>query len=331
MQYRKLGASGIEASVVGLGTWTMGGWMWGGADRQESIRAIQTAIEAGVNLIDTAPAYGFGFAERLVGEAIKPCRDKVVLSTKCGLVWDKQKGEFFFYADDLGISSQPASRKVYRYLDPASIREELEASLQRLQTDRIDVYHTHWQDPTTPISETMGALEDLKRQGKIRAIAVSNASREHLAAYGPIDADQEQYSMLDRQIETNGVLEYCRTHNIAMLAYSPLGQGLLTGKIGPERTFNEGDQRLTKPRFSVENRRKIRQMLDEFQPIAGRHGISLSQLAIAWTFSQPGMTHVLCGARTPEQAQENASAGDVQLAADEIQRMNEIIARHAIA
>lgn len=330
MQYRKLGASGIEASVVGLGTWTMGGWMWGGADQRESVEAIHAAVDAGITLIDTAPAYGFGLSERLVGEAIKPYRDKIVLSTKCGLVWDKEHGTFFFHANEAGITDKPSKYKVYKYLGPASIRQEVEASLTRLQTDRIDLYHTHWQDPTTPIDETMGALLDLKKQGKIRAIAVSNASVQQIKEYGPIDADQERYNMLDRQVEHNGVLEYCRTHNIAMLAYSPLGQGLLTGKLGPERTFNEGDLRRNNPRYSVENRRKIREMLDEFQPLAERHGISLGQLAIAWTFSQPGMTHVLCGARTPTQARDNAGAGDVRLSAEEIQTLSTIIARYSL-
>ena len=163
MQYRTLGSSGIDTSVIGLGTWAMGGWMWGGTDDKASIAAIQGALDSGVNLIDTAPAYGLGKAEELVGEAIKGRRDEVVLATKCGLVWDNDQGEYFF--DEEG-------KPVYRYLGAQSIRTELEASMQRLGTDYIDLYITHWQDPTTPIAQVMDTLLGLKKEGKKAKIRV---------------------------------------------------------------------------------------------------------------------------------------------------------------
>ena len=230
---RKLGSSGIDVSAVGFGAWAIGGWMWGGADESQAIAAIRAALDHGVNLIDTAPDYGFGRSEEIVAQAIRGRRDKVVLATKCGLIWDREEGEFHFHASQDGITFRPSDKKVYKYLRPDSIRAELEQSLTRLGTTYVDLYQTHWQDPTTPIADTMAAPVKLKEQGKIRAIGVSNANVEHMKAYGPIDADQEKYSMLDRDMERNGSLPHCRQHNIAVLAYSPLANGLLTGKIGP--------------------------------------------------------------------------------------------------
>ena len=331
MQYRSLGASGIQASVVGFGAWAIGGWMWGGADETTAIKAIHTAIDVGINLIDTAPMYGFGLSEQIVGKAIADRRDKVVLATKCGLVWEGERGDFFFYSDEKHRTKGPSKMKVYGYLAPASIRKEIERSLRYLGTDYIDLYQTHWHDSTTPIEDTMACLLKLKDEGKIRAIGVSNVTVEQLIKYrktGVVDSDQEKFSMLDRQIEAE-LLPYCHKNNIAMLAYSPLAQGLLTGKVGPERKFANGDLRNDSPRFGVENRRKIAAMLDEFKSIAEEHGISLAQLAIAWTVSQPAMTHALCGARNPEQAMENAAAGDVVLSDEEQQIINQAIDIHA--
>jgi methylglyoxal reductase len=306
MQTRQLGQSGIEASIIGLGTWGMGGWMWGGTDEAAAIKAIHAAIDAGVNLIDTAPAYGLGLSEEIVGKAIRGRRNQVVLATKCGLVWHTNGGNYFFTEDD---------HPVHRYLGRDSIRHEVEESLRRLQTDTIDLYQTHWQDPTTPIEETMNTLLDLKREGKIRAIGVSNVSIPELSNYlriGPVDSVQEKYSMLDRELEAE-LLPYCQQHGVAMLSYSSLALGLLSGKIGPDRAFTGDDQRASDPRFSVENRQRVADMLREIEPIAERYGLSVAQLAIAWTAQQPGITHVLCGARNPAQALENARAGDVHL------------------
>jgi methylglyoxal reductase len=322
MRYRPLGASGIETSVVGLGTWAMGGWKWGGTNEAEAIEAIRASINAGVTLIDTAPAYGMGLAEEIVGKAVAGRRDKVILASKCGLAWHTTAGEYFFHQQD---------KPVHRHLGPESIRYEVEQSLKRLGTDYIDLYQTHWQDSTTPIQDTMAALLDLKEEGKIRAIGVSNVNVEQLEEYwqvGPVDSDQERFNMLDRDAEAE-LLPYCRQKGMAMLAYSSLALGLLTGKIGPDRQFPGDDQRSENPRFSVENRRKVAAMLESFKPIAQSYGLTIAQLVIAWTVAQPGVTHALCGARNARQAVENAHAGDVNLTADELSAMDEAIQKHA--
>jgi aryl-alcohol dehydrogenase-like predicted oxidoreductase len=311
MRTRVLGPSGIEASVVAFGAWAIGGWMWGGADEEDGVRAIQASLDAGVNFIDTAPAYGLGRSEELVARAVERRRDKAVISTKCGLAWHTSRGTFFF---------NQGGKPVHRYLGADSIVYECEQSLKRLRTDYIDLYQTHWQDATTPIEETMSALLKLKQQGKIRAIGVSNANLEQIAGYlkfGPVDSDQEKYSILDREHEAT-LLPFCREMDIAVLAYSPLANGLLTGKIGPDRVFPPGDLRHNNPRFSVENRARIAAQLDRVRPIADSYGVTLTQLMVAWTLAQPGVTHALVGARDAKQAQENAAAGDVMLSTDEI-------------
>ncbi|MGB9553603.1 MAG: aldo/keto reductase, partial [bacterium] len=238
MQYRDIGKSGLKASVVGLGTFAIGGWFWGGTDEQKSIAAIQASIDRGVNLIDTAPIYGFGRAEQIVGKAIKGRRDRVIIATKVGLVWDSEEGEFSFYADDLWPTGEPSKYKVYRNLKPASIQKEIERSLKRLDVEYIDLYQTHWQDSTTPIEVTMETLEKLKDQGKIRAIGVSNVTVDHLKRYGDgIVSVQEKFSLIDRSIVAKGIVDYCINHDIAILSYFTLEQGLLTGTMSPTRQF----------------------------------------------------------------------------------------------
>ena len=324
MTVRPLGQSGIQAGAVAFGAWALGGWMWGGVEQNDSVRALHAAIDLGMNLVDTAPVYGMGRSEEVVGEAIRDRRDKVVLATKVGLVWNTDKGERFFETVD------PVDRtkyKVHKYLDPQSIRYEIEQSLRRLQTDYIDLYQTHWQESTTPIADSMAELLKLKDEGKIRAIGVSNCTTGQIDRYravGPIDSDQEQYSMLFPKPE-DALLSYCEQHNLAFLAYSPIAQGLLTGKVGPDRTFPLSDQRSNKPQFSVENRTRVARMLETFKPIAEAHECTLGQLAIAWTIHQPGCSHALVGARNAEQVAENAAAGDIALTAGDLATMGEAI------
>ena len=321
---RKIGRSGIAASVVGLGTWAIGGWMWGGTEESESIAAIQASIDAGITLIDTAPAYGQGLAEELVGKAIKGRRDQVVIATKCGLVWHTEKGRHFFDYD---------GKPVHRYLGRDAIFHEVEQSLKRLGTDHIDHYITHWQDPTTPIAETMDALLDLKRQGKIGSIGASNLSVDDLKAYvaaGPLDAIQEEYSMTRRGIEMT-LVPLCQAHGVSVLSYSSLSRGLLTGKIGPDRQFSGDDQRRTDPHFSLDNRAKAARLMADVAPIAATHGATPSQVVIAWTAQQPGITFALCGARNPDQARENAGAARINLNEAETSTISEAVARHLVA
>jgi methylglyoxal reductase len=325
MIYRKLGPSGIEVSPVAFGAWAIGGWMWGGADQQQAVAAIHAALDHGINVIDTAPIYGFGRSEEIVGQAIEGRRDKVVLATKCGLVWDREEGEFHFHANEDGITLRPSEKKVYKCLRPDSIRQEVDRSLTRLRTTYIDLYQTHWQESTTPIADTMAALMKLKEQGKIRAIGVCNANLEQLRVYGPIDSDQEKYSMLDRNIESNGMLEHCRQQGIAVLPYSPLANGLLTGKIHPDRQFGPGDLRRGNRRFTAANIERVNAQLEQLRSIADRHRASVAQLVIAWTYSQPGITCALCGARDTQQALENAAAGEIALSPDELRTMGELV------
>ncbi|MCM8820644.1 MAG: aldo/keto reductase [Candidatus Omnitrophica bacterium] len=330
MRYREIGKSGIDASVVGFGGWAIGGWMWGGAEEKEAIDAIKAALDNGINLIDTAPVYGFGRSEEIVGKAIKGIRGKVVLATKCGLVWDKEVGAFHFFSDNRVIRKDSGEIKVFKYLAPSSIRKEIEESLRRLGTDYIDLYQTHWQDPTTPIEDTMKELLKLKQEGKIRAIGVSNATTSQMDEYrrvGEIDSDQESYSMLDRKKELDN-LPYCQKNKITFLAYSPLARGLLTGKVTPHKKFSDGDHRKDHSLFTGENRAKVQKMFSELKPFTEKYNITFAQLAIGWVLHQNGCTHALAGARNPEQVQENAKAGDIVFSEEDIRDIRDITERY---
>ena len=321
---REIGRSGIQASAVGLGTWAIGGWMWGGTDEAASIRAIEASIDAGISLIDTAPAYGLGRSEELVGKAIAGKRDKVVIATKCGLNWHSGKGNHFFEEDGV---------PVHRYLGGDGIAHEVEQSLKRLGTDHIDLYITHWQDPTTPIDETMEALQRLQDQGKIRAIGASNVGTAELAAYlatGRLDAIQERYSMLDRGIAET-LLPMARPAGVSTLSYSSLALGLLTGKVSATRIFEGDDQRAADPRFSPENRQHAANFAAALMPLADQHDASVAQLVIAWTLNQPGITFALCGARDPAQALDNAKAARLRLDAADLAHIEAARATHLAA
>jgi aryl-alcohol dehydrogenase-like predicted oxidoreductase len=329
MRYRPLGKSGIEASVVGFGAWAIGGWMWGGTKKNDPEGAIRAAIDHGINLIDTAPMYGYGHSEELVGAALKGIRDKVVLATKCGMVWYKNEGDKFFDASETGEAEGEVDKKyeVYINLRPAMIRYEIEESLRRLKTDRIDLYQTHWQDSTTRTEDVMAELLLLKQEGKIRAIGCSNATVEQMERYrsiGQLDTDQEQYSMLNRQHEADN-LSYCHGHQVAFLAYSPMALGILSGKIGPNHQFGEGDVRRGNPWYQKENRSKVDALLDVIRSVAEGKGITVAQTVIAWTLAQRGCTHALVGARNPDQAIANAQAGEVELTQDEVRIIRKVV------
>lgn len=321
MKTVKLGASGIECEAIGLGTWAMGGWMWGGGDDAAAVEAIRASLDAGVRLIDTAPAYGLGRSEELVGKALAGRRHEAVIATKCGLVWHTNQGTHFF--DEEG-------RAVYRHLGRESIAYEVEHSLQRLGTDYIDLYITHWQDATTPVAETMDALLALKKQGKIRAIGVSNVDVPTLQEYlrhGPVDAIQERYSLIDREIEST-LVPLCQQHGIAVLGYSSLALGLLAGPMDAKRQFAGDDQRRDNPRFSAANREKLNAFFTDIEPVRARLQCSFAQLMIAWTTAAGKVTVALCGARTPKQAIENARAGAVVLGAEDLRHIDAAADHH---
>jgi len=319
---RELGTSGIQVSAVGLGTWAIGGTWWGGMDEAEAIDAIQHGIALGVNLIDTAPVYGYGLSEEVVGKAIKGLdRAGIVLATKVGLAWHVTEGQYFF---------ELAGERVFRNLKATTIRYEIEQSLRRLNTDYIDLYQTHWQDNTTPIAETMAELLKLQAEGKIRAIGVSNctpAQMDEYLAVGRIDTNQPLYNMLDRGIEAD-LLPYCQTQKIGVLTYSSLALGILSGTMDPGRVFPEGDQRQGHARFTPESITRINAMLADFAPFREKYGLDQTQLSIAWTINRPGVTSALVGVRHARQAEALIPGGGAEITAEDIAAMDTIIARH---
>ena len=314
-----LGNTGLEASSLVLGTWAIGGWGWGGNDEKDSIEAIHTALDQGINFLDTAPIYGQGLSEQIVGKAIRGRRDQVIIATKVGLRWDSEEGQFDFEADN--------GMRVFRNLKPDSVRTELERSLKNLGIETIDLLQTHWQDPTTPIEDTMETLLSMKQEGKIRAIGACNLEPGQMQTYlahGPLDSIQEMYSMVDRNHES-GLFAEAKEHGVSVLAYSPLAMGLLTGKITPERTFDSSDIRSWSPRFTVECRQQVMGLLNQFKPLAEKYDLTIAQLVIAWTLAQECVTHVLVGARNSAQALENGVAGNTQLDSTDLAAMTKTL------
>lgn len=323
MNYKKLGRSDIEISPVTMGTWALGGWLWGGTEHNDAESAILASIDAGINCIDTAPAYGFGLSEELVGKAIKKHRDKLIIATKCGLVWDNRPGSSFFFDTK---DNNGKDIKVHRCLRKDSIIRECDESLARLGIDVIDLYQCHWPHTETPIEETMDALSTLKDRGKIRAFGVSNfsvAQLQECIKYGRIDSNQPKYSLLSREIEAD-VLPFSIQNGIGSLAYSPMEMGLLTGKIKLDHVFSGDDTRKTRPWFQHDNMKKALTALDMIKPIAEKHSATLGQISVAWIFSQPGITSALVGARNREQALSNAHAANIALDSQDLAFIREV-------
>lgn len=322
MEYRKIGDTDLQVSAITFGAWAAGGWMWGGNDDKEAIEAMKTAYDLGMTSIDTAPIYGQGKSEELVGQAIKGIsRDKVQILTKFGMVWDRAVGEFGFkskdnYGNDIDI---------YKYGGKDNIIKECEISLKRLGTDYIDLYQIHWPDNTTPIEETMETLALLQQQGKIRAAGVCNYNVEQLKIAEQtikLASNQVPFSMVNRGIEKE-VVPYAIEHNKSILAYSPMERGLLTGKLKPGQQFEHGDHRAGLKNYKEENIRRTNSFLEKIKPIADDKGATLGQLVIRWTIDRPGITIALVGARNAEQTKQNAKAIDVKLGADETAFINQ--------
>ncbi len=322
MEYRQLGESYLSASAITFGALAIGGWMWGGAERSDAVAAIRASYDHGVTSIDTAAIYGQGLSEEIVGEALQGIpRETVQIMTKFGMRWDDTKGEFAFRTKD----NSGKSLDIYKYAGRASIIKECEDSLRRLRTDYIDLYQIHWPDSTTPIAETMEALADLLKAGKIRAAGVCNYNAAQMAEAErtlKLTSDQVPFSMINRGIE-NELAHWCIAHRKAILAYSPLQRGILTGKIRPGHTFQSGDTREESRFYKEENIARINAFLDELRPLAAEKGATLSQLIIRWTLERPGITIALVGARDARQAVENAGAIEVKLSGEEIAGINE--------
>ncbi|MCD2421277.1 aldo/keto reductase [Niabella pedocola] len=322
MQYRTLGNTDLKLSVITHGAFAIGGHMWGGNEKQDSINAIRASLDHGITSIDTAPFYGFGLSETLVGDAIKgKDRSKIQLLTKFGLVWDGSnngKGTFFFDATENG-NTVP----VYKYASKENVIKETEASLKRLGTDYIDLLQLHWPDASTPVSETMEALGLLIQQGKIRAAGVSNydvAQLQEAAQTLKPASNQVSYSMLNRSIEKDLVPYALETHT-GIIAYSPMERGLLTGKYFKEHRLASDDHR--NGYFTQFNLEKVKTLLQSMEPMAKRKDATLAQLVLRWTTLQPGISVVLAGARNAAQAIANAEAMNLELNPEERQSIHQ--------
>jgi myo-inositol catabolism protein IolS len=282
MQQRRLGSSQVSISEIGLGTWGMSGAFWGAADDSESVRVIHQALDLGVTLVDTAEAYGWGHAEVVVGKALVGRRQQAVIATKAAP----------------------------NHLEPAQAVKALEESLQRLQTDYVDVYFIHWPNPDVPLGATMDAFERLRAEGRIRALGVSNFGAKEMDSarqHGIIDVLQPPYNMLWREVEA-ATLPYCRNHNIGVMPYSGLAQGLLTGALSRNTAFVEGDERRTTVLFQPGTYERALDAVEGLRPIAAKYGKSVPQLAVQWLTSRPGVSAPLLGARTVQEMKENAGS-----------------------
>src|SRR4051812_40336533 len=333
MELRNLGKSDVMVTPMAFGAWAIGGWMWGGAEEKAAIAAIRAAYNAGITTIDTAPVYGFGKSEELVGRAMDGIpRDNYQLLTKFGMNWQTEEGEYFF--DSVDNNGKPF--KMYKWASKKKIMQECEDSLRRLRTDYIDLYQIHWPDGTTPISETFEAVQQLIDQGKVRAAGVCNYNVQQVdEALETIQlvSNQVPYSMINREIEMN-VVEQAIEKNMGIIAYSPLQRGLLTGKIKPGHKFSEGDSREGNRFYTDENIRRTNELLQKIAPIAEKHDATLAQVVIKWTIHRPGVACVLVGARDEDQVNDNAQClsisltdeelGDITNAADEFSLVEQI-------
>lgn len=321
MEKVQLGKSDLKISPIAFGAWAIGGMAWGGTDDDEAMGAMRSSHELGITTIDTAPVYGLGHSEKVVGKFVEEVgRDKVEILTKFGFNWKTTKGEYMFD----GASPGGSAEKVQFYAGKDGIMQEVEDSLKLLKTDYIDLYQIHRPDATVPIEETMEALETLIQQGKVRAAGVSNHSVELMKraeSIIPIASSQSPYSMIYRKIEKE-IVPHCIENEIGILAYSPLQRGLLTGKITSDYIFKEDDHRPNTRFFKEPNRSRTNEFLQKIKPIADEHGVTLGQLVINWTVQRPGITSVLVGARNATQAAENAKSLSFSLSEEEISQIN---------
>ncbi len=288
METVRIAGTDMHASRIALGTWAIGGWMWGGTEKDESIRTIHAALDQGITLIDTAPVYGFGKSEEIVGEAIRRRggRDKVLLATKATLDWSE-------------------NGKVYRNAEPERINKEIEQSLERLQTDYIDLYQVHWPDPQVPFEKTADAMSRLLRDGKVRAIGVSNYSTAQMEAFrkqSPLNACQPPYNLFEREIEED-ILPYCKENEITLLTYGALCRGLLSGKMRPDTQFEGDDLRKADPKFKQPRYSQYLEAVEKLDTFAReRFKSDVLHLAVRWILDQ-GVDIALWGARHPRQVE----------------------------
>ena len=319
MQRRQLGYTDLKLTTVGLGTWAMGGpWQfgWGPQDDGEAVAAILTALEEGINWIDTAPVYGCGHSEELVGKALNPASSagqKPFIATKCGLLWN-------------------GKREKVNCLKSQSIRKECHASLKRIGVEVIDLYQMHRPEPEEDVEQAWEEMARLAEEGKVRYIGISNFNVEQIKRVekiAPVASLQPPYSMLNRGVEDE-LLGYCAENNIGVVAYSPMQRGLLTGKFSQERLAGLplDDHRRRSPDFQEPQFSATLQLVDQLQPIAERNGRTLAQLAISWVLRRSEVTAAIVGARRPEQIAETAAASNWALSQEDIEEIEQLLAEH---
>ena len=310
MEYSKMNGLNRKVSRIGLGTWAIGGFMWGGTDEQEALETIREALEHGISLIDTAPVYGLGRAEEIVGRALAKYgkREEVIIATKVGLEW--------------------RGNQVFRNATRARLVKEIDDSLRRLQTDYIDIYQVHWPDPLVPIEETAAAMHQLYKQGKIRAIGVSNYSLEQMNVFrhlAPLHTAQPPYNLFERGVERD-VLPYCRTRGVSTLTYGSLCRGLLSGKMKPDTAFSGDDVRKMDPKFQQPRYAQYLKAVEQLDRFAQEnYGKRVLELAVRWTLDQPFVTVALWGARHPKQLAPIADVGGWKLDLAALKAIDEIV------
>lgn len=316
---RQLGNTEINLSAIGLGTYAIGGgdykFGWGPQDDKVSIDTIRRSVELGVNWIDTAPLYGMGHGEYIVGKALEGIREKVVISTKCGLHMNETKDDFVFD------------------LKKESIRKEIESSLKKLKTDRIDLYQLHRPFPEEQLDEAWELMEELVSEGKIRYAGASAFSLEQLKRVQkiyPVSFIQPCYNMLDRTIEENGIIDYCIQNNIGVITYSSMSTGLLTGKFTREMVAGlpENDLRHVLPYFKEPLLSANLEFVDKLRPIAQRNHKTVAQLSIAWVLRYSAITSAIVGARNPSQIEQTVPAGDWVLSPEDLKELDDLLNAH---
>ena len=325
MKTMKLGKTGIDISRMGLGTWSIGGGSaWGGDhDLQVVVDTIREAPKLGVNLIDTAPGYNFGNSEKILGKALESMnREDVVIITKCGVTWDQEmKGDLFNKVNGI---------QLYKNLNSASIKREIEESLKRMGTDYVDVYMTHWQsiegsEYYVPIQKTMEVLNDLKAQGKIKAIGAANVDIKQIQEYlkwGELDIVQAKYSILDRGIEDE-IIPCCRENGVRIQAYSPLEMGLLSGTF--PRDYKPVGAQIPKKWFQPENMQKAMDVMDQWKPLCEKYNCTIANLALAWILAQGDFINLLSGSTTVDQIAENVKSAELELDSADVAMMRDMV------
>ena len=325
MKKIEIGTTGMTASQIAMGTWSMGGDVqWGMQDEEISLKAIRTAVEEGINLIDTAPAYGFGYSEQLVGKAIKEIpRDQILVQTKCGFWWKDDEGTLLIERD---------GRVCRRNLSRRAIMDGVKDSIKNLDVDYIDILVTHHQarEPfLTPVSETFGALEELKKEGTIRAVGISNCNMAEIEDYlscGTVDVIQEHFNMLEPET-ANEFLPVCEKNQITFQGFSILKQGLLTGKYGMDYQLSAENVRNRSHWFQLENRKKVLEMLDGWKPLCEKYDCSFANLAVAWSAKKSPRMIILGGGRKEQHVRDYLKGGTLALEEQDYKKINQDIVR----